>query len=679
MLLLMRASGALSVLETPYGVVPHVQIAFGYDITQLNSVPLSNWVDVTEYVSEASTFRGRSSEFDEYQSGTAKIHLRNDQRQFDPLNSEGPFYGRLLPDVPIRIRGIEEDGTSHSIWVGAIDGWPATYAQGASNGEVQLNCTDLFKILAERPMPDYLEEVFFKTTGGATPHVPRPTAWFRMDGVNSGLISNAADSKRPAYAQAQLSAEDGLVPTSKSALKIPSSSPPTGVRYSGMSVPIPRDGEALWGGSRWTVAFTIQFENKGNFTTPGGYYYDLVTFSFNKVALAAIRVNSTGVPSVYVQQVGLTLIAEPTPATISALGYTIDIMDGKVHTVVASRDWDGSTTNTIRLSIDGVSVAEVSGNLGGRWLETNCIHHVGWTANSVTGAQEFPAFAIDELMTWATASHHASAATINEVLRVGFSEVRSSGDVVEDVLTLTGLSGSFSPGEVLIQPPANPAEFTVLEFLQLVTATENGRFYISKLGTPTFIDRPNILIDVTPDYEFTDQNRDTNPTDVGTLDGTLELTIDDKFVYQAAKVTREGGYPQTFSNVTTPKRTYEKSGLLFPDDLAALNRAQWIVYRYETATPRTDSWESDMAVELLDLEIGNRIRHSLDFGGNGSSVVLDQNIEQIEHKITPERWIIAFNGVPVDDSDYFLWGSTDPTVDEEHGWQTSSTVGGVWG
>jgi len=415
-------------------------------------------------------------------------------------------------------------------------------------------------------------------------------------------------------------------------LKIPSSSPPTGVRYSGMSVPIPRDGEALWGGSRWTVAFTIQFENKGNFTTPGGYYYDLVTFSFNKVALAAIRVNSTGVPSVYVQQVGLTLIAEPTPATISALGYTIDIMDGKVHTVVASRDWDGSTTNTIRLSIDGVSVAEVSGNLGGRWLETNCIHHVGWTANSV-----------------------------------------------DDVLTLTGLSGSFSPGEVLIQPPANPAEFTVLEFLQLVTATENGRFYISKLGTPTFIDRPNILIDVTPDYEFTDQNRDTNPTDVGTLDGTLELTIDDKFVYQAAKVTREGGYPQTFSNVTTPKRTYEKSGLLFPDDLAALNRAQWIVYRYETATPRTDSWESDMAVELLDLEIGNRIRHSLDFGGNGSSVVLDQNIEQIEHKITPERWIIAFNGVPVDDSDYFLWGSTDPTVDEEHGWQTSSTVGGVWG
>lgn len=675
MLLLLR-TGEASTFEMPFGAHPVVQIAFGYGA--YDEVPSYGWYDITHDVYEIGTKRGRSSEFDDFPAGTATVVLSNDDRQYDPLNSEGPFYGRLLPNVPIRIMNLIEGFGYYPIWRGFTDGWPARYSEGGFDSRVELNCTDAFKLLAERPMFDYLDEVFHKTTPATLPHLPRPTAWFRMDEVKSGFVENA-ESNRHAIAEASLSNQGGLAPTSTGALQIPSAIPATGQYLSGMTIPVPRDGDTLFGAGTWTMAFLIQFEAKGNFSPD---IYELVAWvSEHNETLATFQVNSAGLPTLHVHQSGGDIIATPSPATLSTNGYTIDLMDGKVHSVVGSR-----LSTTVYLAIDGVLVATVDNPAAsGRWLEDRSSHWIGRT-RAGNGVKEWPAFTIDELMFWrADGTITATRADDwHNVFVTGYGDVRSTGSAIDralDVLEWPSAMRLLADGEIQIKDLANPVGTSVLEYLQLVTATENGRLFIGRDGRITFEDRLSILDADSVEYEFTDQNRDAGATDVGTLDGTLKLTIDDQFAYQAAKITREGGNPQEHSSTTTPPRTYEKDGLLFVDDVQALNLAQWLVYRYATPTPRSDVWEVDAFMpglsdlgDLLSIDIGSRIRHSLDFGGRGSSVELDQYLEEIDHKITPERWTVAFNGVPVDDSEYFLWGSTDPTVDEVHGWDF-----GVWG
>lgn len=69
----------------------------------------TTWVDISEYVTAASTQRGRQFELDQIQAGTAAITLDNSDRRFDPNHATGPYYGQLVPLRRIRLRiGLNE-------------------------------------------------------------------------------------------------------------------------------------------------------------------------------------------------------------------------------------------------------------------------------------------------------------------------------------------------------------------------------------------------------------------------------------------------------------------------------------------------------------------------------------------------------------------------------------------
>ena len=83
---------------------------------------------------------------------------------------------------------------------------------------------------------------------------------------------------------------------------------------------------------------------------------------------------------------------------------------------------------------------------------------------------------------------------------------------------------------------------------------------------------------------------------------------------------------------------------------------------------------------ILDLEIGDRVSIEITPGGVGSAIELEQHISYIEHRITPDEWVITFNGTPVDPNDYFLWDSIE-FADDDNGWADTDgdPIGGAWG
>lgn len=120
-----------------------VEIAFGYTWED----PDPTWTDVTPYVlDDLSIDQGRSRELDTFQTGSASFTLVNDDRRFDPWYEDGPYYGLIKPNVPVRIN--IEWGTTYTRFRGFIDGWPQTYTPADQEAHVQVNCSDAFKLLA---------------------------------------------------------------------------------------------------------------------------------------------------------------------------------------------------------------------------------------------------------------------------------------------------------------------------------------------------------------------------------------------------------------------------------------------------------------------------------------------------------------------------------------------------
>jgi len=106
--------------------------------------------DVSRYVMSVSTNRGRSQQFDETQTGTATITLRNDTRVFDPSNLASPYAGNIRPGKKVRVALNERD-----IYTGKIDDWSFGYdVNGASTATI--TCVDALASLAAISMTEWV-------------------------------------------------------------------------------------------------------------------------------------------------------------------------------------------------------------------------------------------------------------------------------------------------------------------------------------------------------------------------------------------------------------------------------------------------------------------------------------------------------------------------------------------
>ena len=134
--------------------LPSLGISNDFDLTvecAFTTAPYAtaSWTDITEYVRSFSTRRGRSSDRDSIQPGTATVVLDNTDRRFTPENMGSPYSPFVEPRKRLRIR-VDYGGTqSASISDGYIDGWPMSWpGRGNVDSVVEVEVTDGFKLLS---------------------------------------------------------------------------------------------------------------------------------------------------------------------------------------------------------------------------------------------------------------------------------------------------------------------------------------------------------------------------------------------------------------------------------------------------------------------------------------------------------------------------------------------------
>jgi hypothetical protein len=109
------------------------------------------WTDVTSYVREMTTDRGRTDDWDNF-SGSASVVLSNRDRRFDPFNTAGPYYGKLLPRRQIRITATH-GGTTYPVFRGFVAGWPPVWTDAGKDSTVTLSCFDAMGLLGSDAQP----------------------------------------------------------------------------------------------------------------------------------------------------------------------------------------------------------------------------------------------------------------------------------------------------------------------------------------------------------------------------------------------------------------------------------------------------------------------------------------------------------------------------------------------
>ena len=79
-------------------------------------------VDVSSQVNEVSTRRGRNAEADQFQTGTLTLKIVDQNGDFNPQNTAGPYYGLLNPMRKVNITATYS-GVTYPIFAGFITGY----------------------------------------------------------------------------------------------------------------------------------------------------------------------------------------------------------------------------------------------------------------------------------------------------------------------------------------------------------------------------------------------------------------------------------------------------------------------------------------------------------------------------------------------------------------------------
>lgn len=106
-----------------------------------------SWTSLGAKVIDASIRRGRTSELDQVQPGTASVRLASESRAFDPDYSAGTYYGSLTVGTPMRIR--DSDGsTTRTLFTGFIESVSHEEPLGDRTGFATFVAVDALSILA---------------------------------------------------------------------------------------------------------------------------------------------------------------------------------------------------------------------------------------------------------------------------------------------------------------------------------------------------------------------------------------------------------------------------------------------------------------------------------------------------------------------------------------------------
>lgn len=127
----------------------NLTVEVGFDSNPFDNT--QNFTDISTYVREVTTQRGRVNELGQFVAGTATVVLSNADNRFNPNNESSPYYDtansitKIQPYKVIRIQATY-DSTTYPVWYGFLDTVPVAYPEQGSDSIVAFNCVDAFKL-----------------------------------------------------------------------------------------------------------------------------------------------------------------------------------------------------------------------------------------------------------------------------------------------------------------------------------------------------------------------------------------------------------------------------------------------------------------------------------------------------------------------------------------------------
>jgi hypothetical protein len=649
------------------GAVLTVEIGFSTS-SGSGQVPLGstlasiNWTDVSSYVRSVSTSRGRSSELDTFQTGSASIVFSNADRRFDPEYTAGPYFGTLTPLRPVRIRAQYGGGATTNLFFGWVEQWPQTY-ENPTDATVTVTASDSFKILNLLTLPSLWDyQITTDTVPAGSPD--GPTQWFKFD---DGATPTSAFDSYQNVTGGTWEQFYGYTPAGGSADSLVKNTTTRSAVFDGLNwincselqprVRLPATANRL------TVEFWIQTTHAaaGDYGIMGGGRDWGIGMTVNGAGVGVIR-GYTNDPVIGIY---------PTMVTT-----TTQVNDGNPHHVVLVFDY--GTTRSIY--VDGIEFGVAYENyptFSDTYAGDISTYKIGWIfAPFTTAADNFTSglkATIDELVIYNGTT--LSAAQVANHYAIGngtYGAGQRTDERISTALTLAewmtdGTSLNTGSGTVQAVDIENK---TPLAVAQECETAEQGRLFIDRDGKVKFITRSAFA--TTSTYNTSQYTFGDAPGELGYT--SLEFAFNDRLIFNRSIAGRRNGATATLNDTTSQGQYFIRSGsisdMIVNTDQQVIDTATARLAAYKqplmrveqlTFTPRQSP--STLYAVAIGVEIGTRLTVKRRPQGVGSVLSKEVIVEGISHSISPDGWETSFTLSPVFAATFVLDSATFGVLD----------------
>lgn len=599
------------------------------------------WTDVTEHAIQVSTRRGRNKESGSFETGTMVFTLRNDDRLYDPDNADGDYYEKLRPNRRARFRAYRT--LELPVFQGYIDRITQNWG-GPNDATATFECSDMFKLLnrVELPGSPYAAELAEDSPG----------LWWRL-GEPAGATT-AVD----ASGNGRDGAVNGPVTFGESGLTV--HDPDSAVSMDETAYTYIGPGAITLNHSTpWAIEFWFRMP-----ANPTMIQYVVWAADGNPDTISA---NYMNVQVNNVTRYMHVLLGNSAGTTYTALGSVALNADQTYHVVVTH-----NADRVLRTYIDGALY--VSGD-----TTAGTFSMTGFYVGSPTGTAA-PNAIVDEVAVYNSGASPAITTSRigdhNTVGRTAWVGDTSGARLtkIADLAAIPSGDRDIDAGSTTLQ--ATDLGGTALSYAQKVEETEAGRLFISADGDLTFISRANAETGsyLTPQATLVDAD-----SGAGIGYRTASAEVDEATLITRATVSREGSNAVTYQDNAAIAEfgilDEVHDGLLHDDDAYSMSYAQWLVNTHNVPKTRLGTITVELAVNpdtnilnILGLELGDRVTWKRTPQNTGDTIVEDMRVEAIAHDTAGKTWSASLQLSP-----FYLTG-------EQTGvWDTSLWDQAAWG
>lgn len=618
-----------------------VEIGFA-TVSGSNRVPLGGaltdivWTDVSAYVRDVSTKRGRNSELDDFSTGSAQVTFSNRDRRFDPEYSAGPYFGALTPGRPIRIRAAYNGGAVTNLFFGFVDSWEQQYNPPADSTAV-VSASDAFKIFNLLSLPAFWD---YQIASDA------PKNWFKLS--EGAGVATALDSQKTITGMSWVTT-GGAVSVSDSSSSLLADLTDTAAKFDGtrglsVSPQLPSPANTIPAAYKRTLELWIS-----STTTVNGSY-GIAKFGSGELTMGVGMVVSGGVGTIKVWRgsiAGVSLVEIYTSSVV--------VNDGEPHHIVLPL-YGGYEGPAILPKVDNVDVVYSTVQTWTAGYDTST-DTLGLPMTQLDGNTFTSAFVgvIDEVVLH---SKSLTAADITAHYQIGFGTYLAGQTTSARLSTLLSMASWMSDGSDLTTGNSTVQGIdttgkSLLSAAKECEAAEQGRFFISRDGKAKFISRQSIQ--TVPTYKTSQRTYGDNGSELPYTD--IGFEYNDRLVANRVIVSRLGGATFTADDTVSQGQYFIRAkglsnlitdGDRFSQDLATAQVASYKdpSLRINELTVNPRGLPASLYPAVIGDEIGTRVTVNRRPQGVGSVISKELILEGVAHRITPDSWQTTFSFSP---------------------------------